>query len=40
VDVPGGKEGGNTGNIVLGVVGILLVLVGIGLGIYFWLLKR
>ncbi len=40
VEVPGGEEPGNTGNIVLGVVGILLVLVGIGLGFYFWLLKR
>ncbi|MBI9049093.1 MAG: LysM peptidoglycan-binding domain-containing protein [Anaerolineaceae bacterium] len=32
--------GENNGNILLGVFGIVLVLAGIGLGFYFWLLKK
>jgi hypothetical protein len=41
VEIPG-EDGSkaNTGNILLGILGILLVLAGVGLGFYFWLLKR
>lgn len=42
VETANAEQGGtsNTGNILLGIFGILLVLAGIALGVYFWMVKR